>query len=166
MRASQSRRMRRMARAKKHKAALNLTALMDVFTILVFFLLVNQSATEIVEPPKDIVLPDSIVEAKPRQTVVVMVSEEYVLVQGELVASLEDVLESKESYIAPMQERLTRLQESVIGVNTQAVAESREVTILADRNIPFRALKKLMETCTNAGYTRISLAVIQKAHQG
>lgn len=138
---------------------------MDVFTILVFFLLVNQSATEILQTPKDIVLPDSIVESKPRQTVIVFVSDEEVTVQGEFVASIAEVLELEGESIAPMQERLERLKENVIGLNTQAVAESREVTILANKTIPFKVLKKLMTTCTNSGYTKISLAVNQKAHQ-
>jgi biopolymer transport protein ExbD len=154
-----------MARAKKHSTSLNLTSLMDVFTILVFFLLVNQSSTEILEAPKNIVLPDSIVESKPRQTVVVFVSDEAVIVQGEFVASIDEVLETKGETIAPMQERLERIKENVIGLNTQAVAEGREVTILANRTIPFKVLKKLMTTWTNSGDTKISLAVTQKAHQ-
>jgi biopolymer transport protein ExbD len=161
-----TRRMKRMARAKKHRTMLNLTSLMDVFTILVFFLLVNQSTTELLQPPKDIELPDSIVESKPRQTVVVFVSDDYVMVQGEHVASVADIIDSDEEYIAPMQDRLVKLQESVIGLNTALVAESREVTILADKTIPFKVLKKLMATCTASGYTRISLAVNQVAHQG
>lgn len=163
---SNSRRQRRMARAKKHSASLNLTSLMDVFTILVFFLLVNQSATEILQTPKDIVLPDSIVESKPRQTVIVLVSDDAVTVQGELVATIAEVLETEGESIEPMQERLERLKDSVIGLNTQAVAESQEVTILANKEIPFKVLKKLMTTCTNSGYSKISLAVNQKAHQG
>lgn len=162
-----TRRIKRMERARRNKAAgLNLTSLMDVFTILVFFLLVNQSATEVVEPPNEIVLPDSVVEAKPRQTVVIMVSDQSVLVQGEPVASVADILTMEEENIEPVKERLTQIKESVIGLNTQAVADSKEVTILANKTIPFKVLKKLMTTCTSAGYTRISLAVNQKAYQG
>ncbi len=162
-----TRRIKRMARAKKHKSgALNLTSLMDVFTILVFFLLVNQSATEVLEPPENIVLPDSVVESKPRQTVILFVSNEQVLVQGEPVVSMDDVLATKGERIEPVRERLIKLRESVIGINTQTVAESKEVTILADKSIPFKVLKKLMATCTSSGYTKISLAVNQKAHQG
>ncbi len=162
-----SRRMKRMERARRNKpAGLNLTSLMDVFTILVFFLLVNQAATEVVEPPKDIKLPDSVVEAKPRQTVIIMVSDQTVMVQGEAVASIADILTTSEENIEPVKERLSQIKESVIGINTQAVAESNEVTILANKTIPFKVLKKLMTTCTSAGYTRISLAVNQKASQG
>lgn len=161
-----SRRLKRMARASRKKVpSLNLTSLMDIFTILVFFLLVNQSATEVIEPPKQIKLPDSVVEAKPRQTVIVMVSEQEVVVQGERVATVAEILETKEDYVEPIKEKLSQIKDSVIGINTQAVAESKEVTIMAHKTIPFKVLKKLMSTCTSAGYTKISLAVNQKAYQ-
>jgi len=162
-----TRRLKRMARAtKRQKVGLNLTSLMDVFTILVFFLLVNQSTVEVVEPPKEIKLPDSVVEAKPRQTVTIFVSADAVLVQGEPVVSIADVLAAKSENIAPIGDRLTALRDNIIGINTATVAKSNEVTILADRTIPFKVLKRLMSTCTSTGYTRISLAVNQKAHQG
>lgn len=161
-----TRRIKRMARAKRHKTGgLNLTSLMDVFTILVLYLLVNQSAVEVVEPPKEIKLPDSVVEAKPRQTVVIMVSEDHVLVQGEPVATFADLLDSKSAVVAPITDRLLKLKEQVIGVNTDSVAKSNEVTIMAHRTVPFKALKTLMSSCTSAGYTKISLAVNQKASQ-
>jgi biopolymer transport protein ExbD len=54
----------------------------------------------------------------------------------------------------------------VIGISTKAAVEAKEITLLADRSIPFSALKKVMSTCTHFGYGRISLAVIQKATQG
>lgn len=155
-----------MTRAQRHKAtALNLTSLMDVFTILVLYLLVNQSAVEIIDPPREIVLPESVAEAGPRQTVMMMVSEEYVMVQGEPVMAVADLLEVDGNVAAPVAESLARLKERVIGVSTEAVAQSDEVTLLAHRTIPFSVLKTLMMTATNAGYTKISLAVTQKASQ-
>jgi biopolymer transport protein ExbD len=42
------------------------------------------------------------------------------------------------------------------------VAESTAITILADKSIPFSVIKQIMSTCTAQGFTRISLAVIQK----
>ncbi len=161
-----TRRLKRMTRAKRNKAGgLNLTSLMDVFTILVLYLLVNQSSTEVVEPPKDIKLPDSVVEAKPRTTVMMMVSEEYVLVQGEPVVTIAELLENKGQVVAPIKEALLKIKENVIGVNTETIAKSNEVTIMAHRTIPFKILKTLMSSCTSAGYTKISLAVNQKASQ-
>jgi len=161
-----SRRLKRMSRNKKKVTGLNLTALMDVFTILVFFLLFHSSSgSEVLEAPKQIKLPDSVVETKPRETVVIMVSPELVLVQGEAVMSTLDLLDAGNETVAEITERLKLLERNIIGISTKTIAASKEVTILADRSIPFRALKKIMSTCTGSGYGRISLAVIQKAAQ-
>ena len=160
-----SRRIRRMGRNKKKVLNLPLTSLMDVFTILVFFLLFHSGGSEVVEAPKQIKLPNSIVEAKPRETVVIMVSPEVVLVQGEAVINTPDLLDDKIETIGGITDRLERLERNIIGISTKTVVQSKEVTILADKTIPFSVLKKIMSTCTASGYGRISLAVIQKAAQ-
>ena len=144
---------------------MNLTSLMDVFTILVFFLLVNSASTEVLETPKQITLPASVVEDKPRETVVIFVSPLEVTVQGESVILVADILASEGQNIGPIGERLAAVKGRIIGLKTQTVAESQEVTILVDRTVPFRVVKKVMSTCTSQGYGRISLAVLQKAPQ-
>ena len=161
-----SRRMKRMGRNKRKVSGLNLTPLMDVFTILVFFLLFHSGGGDILETPKQIKLPDSVVETKPRETVVIMVSPEMVLVQGEAVVSTPELLEDRIRTVSEITERLEQLERNIIGISTKTIAESKEVTILADKTIPFKVLKKIMSTCTGSGYGRISLAVIQKAVQG
>jgi biopolymer transport protein ExbD len=160
-----SRRMSRMTRNKRAATKMNLTPLMDVFTVLVFFLMFNSSSVETLQQPKQIKLPESVVEAKPRETVVILVGKDEVLVQGMLVARVRDIQASQEPEIEPISVRLAELSESVIGLSTQAVAESQEVTVLADRSVPFSVLKKIMATCTGQGYTRVSLAVVQKSPQ-
>ena len=154
-----------MSRNRMAVTKMNLTSLMDVFTILVFFLLVNSATTEVLETPKQITLPASVVEEKPRETVVIFVSPVEVTVQGESVVQIADILASDSPTISPIGDRLAEVSESVIGLKTKAVAESREVTILADRSVPFAVVKKVMSTCTGQGYGRISLAVLQKASQ-
>lgn len=158
-----SRRMRRMSRNRGKITALNLTSLMDVFTILVFFLLVNSASTEVLETPKQVTLPASAVEEKPRETVVIFVSPTEVTVQGERVALVDDILAAEGQNVGAIGERLAQVSESVIGLTTRAVSQSREVTILADKTVPFNVVKKVMSTCTSQGFERISLAVIQKA---
>jgi biopolymer transport protein ExbD len=155
--------MKRMSRNRARATKMNLTSLMDVFTILVFFLLVNSANTEVLETPKQITLPDSIVEEKPRETVVVFVSPTEITVQGEVVALVEDVVSSDRQNIAPIATKLAELSNKVIGFRTKNVADSQEVTVLADRTVPFTVVKKVMSTCTSQGYGRISLAVLQKA---
>jgi biopolymer transport protein ExbD len=158
-----TRRMNRMSRNRAKPPKMNLTSLMDVFTILVFFLLVNSANTEVLETPKQITLPASIVEEKPRETVVIFISGDNVTVQGDEVVKTNQILASDVQNIAPIGERLAELSQSVIGINTEAVAQSQEVTILADREVPFTVIKRVMSTCTNEGYAKISLAVLQKA---
>ena len=158
-----SRRMRRMGRSKRKITGLMLTPLMDVFTILVFFLLFHSGSGTVLDTPKQIKLPESIVETKPKETVVIMVSPEMVMVQGEAVISTPALLQDRIITVGVIAARLKQLERNVIGISTKTVAESKEVTILADKTIPFKVLKKIMSTCTASGYERISLAVIQKA---
>ena len=160
-----SRRMKRMARSKRKLTGLNLTPLMDVFTILVFFLLFHSSGGDVLQTPKQIKLPDSVIETKPRETVVIMVSPEVVLVQGEAVISTPELLDDSIGRVHDITEQLELLARNIIGISTKTVAESKEITLLADKTIPFKVLKKIMSTCTGSGYERISLAVIQKAEK-
>ena len=156
-----SRRMTRLSRFRPKVSAINLTSLMDVFTILVFFLVMNSGPTEVLDPG-GLVLPESVIETKPSETVVINVGTEDVLVQGEPVVRIADIIAAGGGDIVPIMDRLAELQSRVIGVRTQVVAESMAVTILADKTIPFSVVKQIMSTCTALGYTRISLAVIQK----
>ncbi len=161
----ENRRMKRMSRSSRGAigAGLNLVSLMDVFTILVFFLLVNSSSSDVMEPPKNIQLPDSVVETKPRETVIVMVTPEQILVQGEPVITTQEAINSKTAIIEPIKQRLILQRKKILGISTKAVSKSNEVTVLAQRTVPFRLMKKVMASCTSAGYGKISLAVIQKA---
>jgi len=176
----ESRRMKRMARSHKRKktSGMNLTSLMDVFTILVFFLLTNTSSNEALEPPKVITLPDSVVETKPSETVTLMVTAEEILVESKSVVATSEVLESEEIVIELIKQAMIAELDKAIGVALASAQEGEgeegeqegpeppEVNILADRGIPFSLLKKVMSSCTEAGYTKVSLAVIQKASQG
>jgi len=161
----QSRRMKRMSRTPKIQG-MNLTSLMDVFTILVFFLLSSSSSGIVIEVPKQIVMPSSVVETEPRETIVIMVTESAVLVQGEAVVDTRELLDSKNPIVVEIGSRLSELRNSVIGASTKKAYESKEVTILAHETIPFKILKKIMGTCSGMGFENISLAVIQKASQG
>jgi biopolymer transport protein ExbD len=152
--------MMRLSRFRSKVSSINLTSLMDVFTILVFFLVMN-SGSEVLDAG-DLELPQSVIDTKPTETVVINVGTEQVLVQGEPVVRVADIIAAGEGDIVPIMTRLAELRDSVIGARTQVVAESMAITILADKSIPFSVVKQVMSTCTSQGYTRISLAVIQK----
>lgn len=159
---NRARRMERHHSRMRRGAGLNLVSLMDIFTILVFFLLVNSAEVQTLETPKDIDLPESIAENKPRETVVVHISQDQVLVQGTPVATLAEVEALEGNIIEPLKAALQRQSDRVLRDAAAADAASREVTILGDRELPYRVLKKIMATCTEADYGKLSLAVIQK----
>jgi biopolymer transport protein TolR len=161
-----SRRMKRMERNNRKGQevtglGLNLIPMMDVLCVLVFFLLFHSFNGDM--PEQRIALPDSIVETKPRETVVIVVSPEAVMVQGEAVISTPQLLDDSMGTVHEVSERLRQIEHNSNGASTSTDAESREITLLADKTIPFKVLKKIMTTCTASGYGRISLAVEQKA---
>jgi biopolymer transport protein ExbD len=159
---NRARRMERHHARMRRGVSLSLVSLMDIFTILVFFLLVNSAQVQTLETPKDIALPESIAEIKPRETVVVHISQDQVLVQGTPVTTIAAVEALEGNIIEPLKVALQRQSDRILRDVAAADAASREVTILGDRELPYRILKKIMATCTDADYGKLSLAVIQK----
>ncbi len=159
-----SKRAQRMEkRHKRHKAggALNLVSLMDIFTILVFFLLVNSSDVEVLPNAKDIQLPESIAEEKARESVVILIGEDDIIVQGTPIVKVADVMRRRGNDIPELRQALLSQNDRVLRKEAQRDIAGREVTIMGDRDIPYRLLKKVMATCTGADYGQISLAVLQ-----
>ena len=149
---------------KKHKpkATLNLVSLMDIFTILVFFLLVNSSDVEVLPNAKDVQLPESIAEQKARETVVVLVTDAELLVQGRVVGSVPEIMARDALIIPELRAALQSQTDRTLRQDARDDVEGREVTIMGDKEIPYWLLKKVMATCTDADYGRLSLAVMQK----
>ena len=160
---SMSKRALRMERRHKKAgpASLNITSLMDIFTLLVFFLLANSSDVEVLPSASIIQMPESLSEQKPHETVVVMVTDDDILVRGEPVVSTLAAMAGDGPVIEPLKAALAEETARLV-VSDGAAPAAREVTIMGDRAIPFRLLKKVMATCTDAQYERISLAVTQR----
>jgi biopolymer transport protein TolR len=143
-------------------AMLNLVSLMDIFTILVFFLLVNQAEVQALDVPKNIELPESMAMAKPAETVVVMVTPQQILVQGRPVATVAEVDAQPGLIVEPLRDALKRQTDRFLRASAQADVAAREITILGDKAVPYRVLKKVMATSTDADYGKLSLAVLQR----
>ena len=164
--------MRKSVRAqrmeKRHErgrklGGLNLVSLMDIFTILVFFLLVNSSDVQTLPNAKDIQLPLSIAEEKAKETVVILIGEEEILVQGTPIARVDQVMSLKGNDIPQLRQALMAQSDRVLRREAQDEIAGREVTIMGDKDIPYRLLRKVMATCTESDYGQISLAVLQKS---
>ncbi|MEO7775272.1 MAG: biopolymer transporter ExbD [Steroidobacteraceae bacterium] len=160
---SSSRARRMFAHHLRNQAAaeLNLIPMIDILSVMVSFLLVYSTEVEVVQNSKGIEVPQSIAESRPRETVVIMLTRDELFVQGERIASIAEVRASPDTIIAPLRDALKRT--TLIG---REMAErdlaSREVTVLGEKTLPYDVLKKVMATCTDADYGRISLAVVQK----
>src|SRR5262245_975127 len=155
----------RKARARKdHRSdttGMMLTSLMDIFIVLVLYLLVNQSSGIVLETPDHVVLPDSGVDTPPRQSIQIVLSDRDVRIQGEPVVSMSDVVASDEAEIAPIRQAIERIKGEAEKRQDQAGVDT-EVTIVADRGVPYKVLKKIMLSSSDAGYGKISFAVNQK----
>lgn len=158
-----AKRMEKRHNRAKRAGELNLVSMMDIFTILVFFLLVNSSDVEVLPNSSDIQLPQSIAENKPEVSVVIVIGEENILVQGTPVAKVDEVLKRHGNDIPELRQALLSQNERALGNATENDIAGRAVTIMGDKDIPYRLLKKVMATCTASDYGQISLAVLQKS---
>jgi biopolymer transport protein ExbD len=138
---------------------------MDIFTILVFFLLVNSSDVQTLPNAKDLKLPESIAEKKPEENVVVLIGKTDILVQGKPVAKIADVMATQGNDIPELREALLSQNDRVLRREAKDDIAGREVTIMGDKEISYRLLKKVMATCTASDYGQISLAVLQKSSE-
>ncbi len=165
----QSMRARRLAKNNKRQktqSKLNLVSLMDIFTILVFFLLLNSSDVEVLQTDKSIKLPESHAEQKPDTTLVVRVNSETLMVGNQEVVSVADILSSDENDIAALTKELKYQASRAKVLSEEEAKVGRAVTIMGDQGIPYELLKKVMATCAAADYRNISLAVSKVASDG
>jgi biopolymer transport protein TolR len=152
-------RLSRHAKRGRRIPEMNLVSLMDIFTILVFFLLVNSSNIEVLPNPDSMQLPESLAQQPPRETTVLMVTEHEILVGGSPVMPLAAALQASGPVLQDLKAQLQKLPLRA----TAAGGQTRgEINIMADRDIPYSLLKKVMVTCTDARFSKISLAVTQR----
>jgi biopolymer transport protein TolR len=140
-------------------AELNLIPMIDIMSVLVAFLLIYSAEVEVVQNSKGIEIPQSSAEVKAQHSVVVMITKEHVFVQGEPVATIAEVQRTATLLIEPLRKVLER---PMLVSEQESAMSSREVTVIADKSLPFDVVRRVMATCTSSSYGKISLAVLQK----
>lgn len=156
-----SRRARRMERNhKKFKIPpLNLVSLMDIFTILVFFLLVSSSNTHQLPTNRDLKLPTSTSTLAPEETLLIAITKKDILLGGVSIAKIETVLHSQENTIPKLTEELLFHAK---GRSPEAGTVGR-ITIMSDENVSYEVIQKVLTSCQQSNYTKIAFAAVQKA---
>lgn len=151
----------RGARKKHEDPELNLIPMIDIMSVMVAFLLIYSTEVEVVQNAKDVQIPLSTAEAKPAETVVVTITRDTLLVQGDVVATMEQIRDPNTALIEPLREYLSRPLTTKGDAAQQAALANREITVLADRSLPYEVIRKVMTTCTAAAYDKLSLAVLE-----
>jgi biopolymer transport protein TolR len=149
-------------RKRKHGAShFALVPFIDMMTILVVFLLAHTADVDILPNTKNISIPQSISDRKPDAAVVVMVTKDSVYVDGQLVGALSEVIADQGPFFAPLKAALVAQNaRSLPGQQTEIA--KREVTIMGDKSTPYSVLKKIMLTCSEAEYGKVSFAVVER----
>lgn len=155
---------RRAQRRERSKSLvdLNLVSLIDIFIILIFFLLFNTSEGEVLPNDKSVKLPQSTSQANPKDSLIILVSGQEVQLQGRRVATVADILANDQDVIEPLRLELETLAGSRQAGVGDKKDQGRSVTIMGDKDIPYRLLRKVMATCARANYEQISFAVLRK----
>ncbi|MEH6451660.1 MAG: biopolymer transporter ExbD [Psychromonas sp.] len=156
----------RQTRLERHRAKmkktskLSLVSLMDIFTILVFFLMMNASDVQVLQNNKELQLPVSVSKEVARDNLVLTISESTILLQGKPIAKVADIKDSKSTEIEDLAQELNYYS-AKSPLSEIEVEDGRGINIMADKNVQYSLLKKVMQTSATAGYTNISLAVEQ-----
>ena len=140
---------------------MNLVSLIDVFTILIFFLLSSTGGVEVLPSPKAVKLPESLAQTQPRETVVVVVSGTEILVDGRKVANVADVIDTPDDMIEGLKAELD-IQAGRQMIRKENEAKGKTLTIMGDKDIPYRLLRKIMYTSARANFADVSFAVRQR----
>jgi biopolymer transport protein TolR len=140
---------------------MTLVPFIDMLMILVVFLLVHTSDVDVLPNTKNISIPESIADKKPRPSVVVMITKGELLVDGRAIATVAEVVAATDPVIQPLKQALQAQADTVLQDAAKQEIKDREVTILGDRQTPYSVLRKVMATCTEAEYGKVSLAVVE-----
>jgi biopolymer transport protein TolR len=163
-RSARAMRMERHHKRMAKDSKLSLVSLMDIFTILVFFLMVNASEVQVLQNSKSVELPESTAQQGAKETLILMVNNKDLILQGQKLADVDTILRQSDDLIPELARELAyRVNRTAISAEKDKDKDSndieRAITIMGDKNIPYTLLKRIMQTCAQAGFTNISLAV-------
>jgi len=154
---------KRAARGGRNTSSvdLNLVSLIDIFTILIFFLLSSATEVETLPSSRAVKLPESTADTQPRDTIVVVITGTEIVVDGRKVADVADVMRTDADMIAPLKAELELLSKRQV-IREKNQASKAAITIMGDKDIPYRLLRKVMVTSARANFTDVSFAVRQR----
>lgn len=140
---------------------MNLVSLIDIFTILIFFLM-SSTGIEVLSTARAVKLPESTAEKDPRETLVITVTGSEIVVDGRRIASVAEAMGTQGDLIAPLKAELD-LQANRQVIRKDNEKQGKQVTIMGDKDIPYSLLRKVMYTAARANFSDVAFAVTKKA---
>ncbi len=150
---------------RKQPAAgkLSLVALMDIFTILVFFLLMNSGESQKIENAKFVELPDAASDKAPYADIVIVIGEEQLFVDDEPIASVEDIIKNPQELIEPLQQVLQEYAGKFGELKGFEKENGLALTLMGYQGTSYALVRSVISTCQHENFRNISLAVNQSS---
>lgn len=156
---------------------LNITSLIDVLTVLLFFLVKSMSVTtSAVQPPPDIRLPAALSDSKVEEATAVSLSIHELRVNSQVILKLSNghfdpaQIDSAQETIKALMAILTKERQKKLqlfkGAAGRQFLPPGKILIQADKNLPFSTMKFLLHTAAVAGYTDYQFVVTQPSSKG
>ena|SRR5688572_11066706 len=146
-------------------ADLLLTPLIDMFVILVVFLIMNFSASgELVSLSRDIQLPQASVTDELERAPIIQISANTVAIEGVKVGDSEDILKDPDLRIPELTDKMQEMRK-IDEMMHPGQPFKGQVIINADKNIDFKLIRKVMFAATDAGYINFNYAVLTAGKQ-
>ena len=140
---------------------INIVSMIDIFAILVFYLLVSIAAVEMRPNPDNLQLPKSSSSDRPREATQLMVTQKEIMLNNVFVMNTADALAANVDVLPELENQLEQKVELLPDARTNQMTRG-DINILADKQIPYSLLKKVMTTSGKARFSRTSLAVTQR----
>lgn len=142
--------------------------MVDMFTLIVVFLLKNYSAQgQLVTPAEGLMLPSSSIEKSAGEALSVKISEKTIMVENNVVVdetAYKALMAQKDFMIEPLFKVLSEHSKSARqSAEVLKTAFSGKISIQGDVSIPYNILTRVMYTCGQAGYPVMNLVVYRKA---
>ncbi|MSP16154.1 MAG: biopolymer transporter ExbD [Myxococcales bacterium] len=152
---------------------LNITPMMDMMTILLVFMIMSASVATSSQTLKDIILPTSSTNAPPPEEAVgVVIGKTTILVEGKPVVDVVngDVPASEKangkygSQVEKLTNILTKHQSRLKKIaQAKGIDPSREMTIIADRDTPYRLLFTVLYSAGKAEFQQYRMIVLRSS---
>ena len=162
---ARAKRMARHHRRNQSKSKLSLVSLMDIFTILVFFLMLNASDVQVLQSDDTVKLPVSTADTPAKETLLILVTRDQVMLQGKPITTTLALSDSQDEAINSLKSELDYHTSRRVNLSDDE-KQQQSITIMGDSSVTYAALKQIMQACASTGYTNLALAVENKTDTG